>query len=71
MKRQISDYHLQIGLTVQKYREEKEISPAAFARLIGVKIEILNRIERGEINFRLTTLIKLMQVMGKVPFPSK
>ncbi|MFN3664780.1 MAG: helix-turn-helix domain-containing protein [Sediminibacterium sp.] len=71
MNKAISDHHVQVGLVIKEYREEHELSLSTFARLCDVRVDILKRIERGEVNFRLTTLVKFMRVMGKVPFPSK
>lgn len=64
MKSSISDQHLQIGMRVKQFREEHCISQEAFAKQCKISVQVLRRVERGEVNFRLTTLIKLMQQMG-------
>lgn len=71
MKKSISDYHLKVGLSIREYRQEKQLTVSVFAQLCGIKVDLLKRIERGEVNFRLTTLLKLMQVIGKLSLPVK
>lgn len=68
MKLSISEQHLQIGLRVKQYREEHCISQEAFAKQCKINLEVLKRIERGEVNFRLTTLIRLIQQTGNSLF---
>ncbi|MBT9483084.1 helix-turn-helix transcriptional regulator [Sediminibacterium sp.] len=67
MNKAISDHHVQVGLAINAYRKEKQLSISTFARLCHVRVAVLRRIEKGEVNFRLTTLVKFMRVMGKVP----
>lgn len=67
MNKAISDHHAQVGLAIKEYREGYQLSVSAFARLCDVRVSVLRRIEKGEVNFRLTTLVKFMRVMGKVP----
>lgn len=68
MKSSISQQHLQIGLRVKQFREFHAISQPAFAKKCDISLEVLKRIERGEVNFRFTTLVKLLQVMGNSLF---
>lgn len=69
MKKPISDHHEQIGKNIQKFREEHGLSIAQLSRSCHIEVAKLQRIERGEVNIRLTTLVRLMQVMGKALFP--
>ncbi len=71
MNKAISYYHEAFGFAVRQYREEKALSIPAFAELCGIRADVLKRIEKGEVNFRLTTLLKLKKVMGEVPLPRK
>ncbi|MFW2477503.1 MAG: helix-turn-helix domain-containing protein [Sediminibacterium sp.] len=71
MKKPISDYHLKVGLSIREYRQEHQLTVSALAQLCGIKVDLLKRIERGEVNFRLTTLLKLIRVMGTLAFPAK
>lgn len=64
----ISNHHERVGLAIQEYRNEHKLSIHAFARLCSIRVDVLERMERGEVNFRLTTMVKLINVMGKVPF---
>nr|WP_294991427.1 helix-turn-helix transcriptional regulator [uncultured Sediminibacterium sp.] len=71
MKKPISDYHLKVGLSIREYRQEYQLTVSELAQSCGIKVEILERIERGEVNFRLTTLLKFIRVMGSLAFPAK
>ncbi len=64
MKSSIGDQHIQIGMRVKQFREEHRISQEAFAKQCKISQGILRRIERGEVNFRITTLIKLLKQTG-------
>ncbi len=65
MNKVISETHAQLGLAIQQYRQQHHLSMKAFSSLCDVRVAVLKRIEKGEVNFRLTTLIKLLQVMGE------
>lgn len=47
MNKAISDHHAQVGLVIKGYREEKQISISAFARLCSIRVDVLKRIEKG------------------------
>ncbi|MBL0882669.1 MAG: helix-turn-helix transcriptional regulator [Chitinophagaceae bacterium] len=72
MKKSIGCYHEQIGLNIQAYRKHHQLSLQDLSRQCGIEVSQLQRIERGEVNFRLTTLIRLMYVIGQnLFFPLK
>lgn len=68
MKKSISVYQEQIGQNIQAFRKHHQLSIKDLSQRCGIQVQQLQRIERGEVNFRLITLVKLLQVMGNVLF---
>ena len=64
MKESISSYHEQIWLNIQAFRKQHQLSLPELSQQCGIAVPQLQRIERGEVNCRLTTLIRLMHVIG-------
>lgn len=68
MKKSISVYHEQIGQNIQAFRKYHQLSMQELSQLCHIAIPQLERIESGHVNFRLTTLIRLMDVMDQALF---
>ncbi|MEN9298624.1 MAG: Helix-turn-helix domain [Bacteroidota bacterium] len=68
MKKTISVYHDQIGQNIQAFRKHHQLSIKDLSQRCGIDVQQLQRMERGEVNFRLTTLVKVLQVTGNVLF---
>lgn len=68
MKKTISVYHDQIGQNIQAFRKHHQLSIQDLSQRCGIEVQQLQRMERGEVNFRLTTLVKVLQVTGNVLF---
>jgi transcriptional regulator with XRE-family HTH domain len=64
MKRPISDLHWQIGVNIQSFREQHTLTIRDLSKQCGINIKQLERIEGGQVNIRLTTVVKLMKIMG-------
>lgn len=64
MKKSISVYHDQIGQNIQAFRKHHQLSIKDLSQRCGIEVQQLQRIERGEVNFRLTTLVRLIEVIG-------
>lgn len=65
MKKSISFYHEQIGQNIQTFRKHHQLSLKDLSQRCGIRVLQLQRMETGEVNFRLTTLIRLMHVIGQ------
>lgn len=70
MKKSVSVYHEQIGHNIQTFRKHHQLSIKDLSQRCGIDVQQLQRIERGEVNFRLTTLVRLMDVFGQNLFYS-
>lgn len=70
MKKSIRSYQEQIGLNIQAFRKHHQLSLPELSQQCGIAVSQLQRIERGEVNCRLTTLIRLMHVIGQGLFSS-
>lgn len=71
MKKSISNnYQEQIGYHIQAFRKHHQLSLKDLSQQCGIEVQQLQRMERGEVNFRLTTLIRLMRVIGQDLFSS-
>lgn len=65
MKKSISLYHDQIGQNIQAFRKHHQLSIKDLSQRCGIDVQQLQRMERGAVNCRLTTLVRLMDVMGQ------
>lgn len=63
MQTAISAIHTQIGMNVQAFRKKHAFTLDAFGKLCQIKVDHLKQIEKGTVNMRLSTLIKLLSVM--------
>lgn len=52
-------------MEIIRVRQEKKLTQAELAKKMNVKREFLSRIESGEQNVTLETLIKIAQAVGK------
>ena len=68
MKKSISVYHKQIGQNIQAFRKHHQLSIQDLSQRCGIEVQQLQRMERGEVNFRLSTLVRLMDVIGQDVF---
>ncbi|HVU57723.1 MAG TPA: helix-turn-helix transcriptional regulator [Puia sp.] len=57
-------YLKKFGENLQKLREDREISTRKFADLADISHSSVGRLEAGETNPTLTTLIKLADALG-------
>lgn len=64
MKRPISDLHWQIGVNIQSFRALHALTIHDLSKQCGIDIKQLERIEGGQVNIRLTTVVKLMKIIG-------
>lgn len=53
-----------IGRNVAAVRKEQGISQQGFAGLLGTSVQWVSRVERGEENLTITTLVKLAGALG-------
>lgn len=58
----ISVYHEQIGGHIQAFRKNHQLSIKNLSQRCAIAVQQLQRIERGEVNFRLTILVRLMDI---------
>ena len=65
MKKSISVYHKQIGQNIQAFRKHHQLSIQDLSQRCGIEVQQLQRMERGAVNFRLSTLVRLMDVIGQ------
>ena len=53
----------EIGLSIQKLREEKNLSLEALSNLTGFEVDFLSKIEKNEVRPQLGTLMKLSKAL--------
>ena len=57
------DESIDIGKRIKYFREERNLSGAEFAKLIGISQTQILKIEAGDTNFNLLTLEKILTVL--------
>ncbi|MCA8227098.1 helix-turn-helix domain-containing protein [Burkholderia vietnamiensis] len=55
------------GATVRRLRKERSLSQEAFGDLCGIDRSYMGGIERGEHNFALINIMKIVQALGIQP----
>lgn len=54
----------QIGQKLASARKDQGMTQEGFADLVGTSIQWISRVERGEENLTITTLVKLSDAVG-------
>lgn len=62
-----TDVAIKIGERVREFREKKGLSLRDFSRETGFNYNMMSRIERGELNMTLHTLIRLTRCLKITP----
>ena len=52
------------GYKIRKAREQQELLQRELAERAGVPVRTIGRIERGEVDVRLGTLVKISKALG-------
>lgn len=68
MKKNISAIHVQIGANIRVFRKEHGLTLADLSKLCCIEVDQMKRMERGEVDFRFTTLVKLLLIMDTAVF---
>lgn len=55
---------LELSLLVKKLRKEKSISQEQLSQFAGISRQTLSEIERGNADFQISTLLKIIKLLG-------
>ncbi len=56
---------IRVGREIGRMRRDSGMSQAMLARKLRVKKEVVGKIERGEYNIRLGTLLRIARIFGR------
>jgi transcriptional regulator with XRE-family HTH domain len=56
-----------VGANVYRWRSRRDLTQEQFAELAGLDVRFVRRVERGTVNLRFDTLVRLADALGVEP----
>ena len=63
----VTTYLRLIGANVQRWRVRRGLTQDEFSEAVGLDVRFLRRVERGSVNLRFDTIVRLALALGVEP----